>query len=117
MSARLQLGASRFRPHCGASLRLRASEQHATRGGDLADDHADLGNTAQRIKDETHHCVYITCLKQRADGDQVFVARQNTRERFAGDATEQGVLGALLADARSGCFQGGIFHGAIVAKG
>lgn len=58
----------------------------------------------------------MTCLKQRADGKQVFVTRQNKRERFAGDATEQGVLVALLPNARSGYFQWVIFHRVIVIK-
>ncbi|PSL79137.1 hypothetical protein C7T35_39220 [Variovorax sp. WS11] len=112
------------RPHCALALdRLSAlrrvatiEEQQPTRAGDLADHHADLWTTAQRIDDDTHHCIYMTCLKQRTDGKQVFVTCQDMRERFAGDATEQGVLVALLPNARSGYFQWVIFHRVIVIK-
>ncbi|VTU13468.1 hypothetical protein [Variovorax sp. RA8] len=71
---------------------------------------------AKWIDYDADYGVYMTCLEQGADGEEVFVTCQNTRERPAGDATEQAVLVALLAEARSGYFQRVIFHRVIVIK-
>ena len=44
------------------------------------------------IDDETRHRIHVTRSIQRADGEQIDVARQNAGKRAPGDVTEQGAL-------------------------